>query len=230
MRVPTNSDAVPNRFQRAVTGRRCGSREAKSTCMRGGREVFSGLDFEAASGEALAVTGPQRLRARPRCCASSPGFWCRRADRSSLEGGDAELTPARTIALSRPSRCAEAGAQRRTENLAFWRDFLGGTTGGQNRPMPRGRGRLDHATASARGLSLGRPAAAAVDRPPARRCARPVWLLDEPTSALDTAGAGRCSSDVDARASGGRRHRSSPRPMLPLGIDAQRTADGRRGK
>ncbi len=27
-------------------------------CVRGGREVFSGLDFEAASGEALAVTGP----------------------------------------------------------------------------------------------------------------------------------------------------------------------------
>ena len=26
--------------------------------MRGGREVFSGLDFEAAAGEALAVIGP----------------------------------------------------------------------------------------------------------------------------------------------------------------------------
>ena len=26
-------------------------------CVRGGREVFSGLDFEAAAGEALAVTG-----------------------------------------------------------------------------------------------------------------------------------------------------------------------------
>src|SRR5258708_23107192 len=27
-------------------------------CVRGGREIFSGLDFEASSGEALAVTGP----------------------------------------------------------------------------------------------------------------------------------------------------------------------------
>jgi heme exporter protein A len=27
-------------------------------CVRGGREVFSGLDFESAAGEALAVTGP----------------------------------------------------------------------------------------------------------------------------------------------------------------------------
>ena len=27
-------------------------------CVRGGREVFSGLDFEASAGEALAVTGP----------------------------------------------------------------------------------------------------------------------------------------------------------------------------
>ena len=27
-------------------------------CVRGGREVFAGLDFEAVSGEALAVTGP----------------------------------------------------------------------------------------------------------------------------------------------------------------------------
>ena len=29
----------------------------RSDVLRGGREVFSGLDFEAASGEALAVTG-----------------------------------------------------------------------------------------------------------------------------------------------------------------------------
>ena len=28
------------------------------SCIRGGREVFSGLDFEASSGQALAVTGP----------------------------------------------------------------------------------------------------------------------------------------------------------------------------
>jgi len=27
-------------------------------CVRSGREVFSGLEFEAASGEALAITGP----------------------------------------------------------------------------------------------------------------------------------------------------------------------------
>ncbi|TKW77283.1 MAG: heme ABC transporter ATP-binding protein CcmA, partial [Bradyrhizobium icense] len=26
-------------------------------CVRGGREVFSGLDFQSATGEALAVTG-----------------------------------------------------------------------------------------------------------------------------------------------------------------------------
>src|SRR5258707_2855480 len=27
-------------------------------CVRGGREIFSGVDFEASSGQALAVTGP----------------------------------------------------------------------------------------------------------------------------------------------------------------------------
>ena len=27
-------------------------------CIRGGRDVFSGLDFEASSGEVLAVVGP----------------------------------------------------------------------------------------------------------------------------------------------------------------------------
>jgi heme exporter protein A len=28
------------------------------SCVRDGRDVFSGLDFETASGEALAITGP----------------------------------------------------------------------------------------------------------------------------------------------------------------------------
>jgi ABC-type transport system involved in cytochrome c biogenesis ATPase subunit len=30
-------------------------------CIRGGREVFSGLDFEALSGEALVVVGPNGI-------------------------------------------------------------------------------------------------------------------------------------------------------------------------
>lgn len=36
-------------------------------CVRGGREVFSGLDFEAVSGEAVAVVG-RNGSGKPHCC------------------------------------------------------------------------------------------------------------------------------------------------------------------
>ena len=54
-------------------------------------------------------------------------------------------------------------------------------------PQTASRGRARPCHPSAGGVSVGRPAAAAVDRP-ALVVRRPIWLLDEPTSALDAAG------------------------------------------
>src|ERR1700716_3891541 len=93
-------------------------------CVRGGREIFSGLDFETASGEALAVTGPNGsgktslLRLIAGLLATSDGS-------IELEGGEADLTlPEQAHYLGH--RDALKPALSVMENLCFWQDFLGG--------------------------------------------------------------------------------------------------------
>src|SRR5882757_5241405 len=93
-------------------------------CVRGGREIFSGLDFETVSGEALAVTGPNGsgktslLRLIAGLLATSGGS-------IELEGGEAELTLGEQ-AHHLGHRDALKPALTVLENLSFWRDFLGG--------------------------------------------------------------------------------------------------------
>src|ERR1700675_901985 len=92
-------------------------------CVRGGREVFSGLDFEAAAGEALAVTGANGagktllLRLIAGLLAASGGS-------IDLAGGDAEHTLAEQ-AHYLGHRDALKPSLSVTENLSFWSDFLG---------------------------------------------------------------------------------------------------------
>src|SRR5947208_2746203 len=112
------------------------------SCVRGGREVFSRLDFEAASGEALAVTGPNGsgktslLRLIAGLLAVSGGS-------IGLEGGEAELTlPEQAHYLGH--RDALKPALSVMENLAFWRDFLGGEAGKESQGLSQLG--LDHAT------------------------------------------------------------------------------------
>src|SRR3977135_2005398 len=101
---------------------RLAGRDAR--CVRGGREVFSGLDFEASAGEALAVTGPNGSGKTSllRLLAGLPAV----AEVAiSLEGGEADLTlPEQAHYLGH--RDALKPALSVLENLAFWRDFLDG--------------------------------------------------------------------------------------------------------
>ena len=60
-------------------------------CVRGGREVFSGLDFEACSGEALAVIGANGS-GKTSLLRMITGLLAPTEGSISLEGGEPELT------------------------------------------------------------------------------------------------------------------------------------------
>ena len=152
-------------------------------CVRGGREVFSGLDFEAASGEALAVTGPNGS-GKTSLLRLIAGLLTIADGSIGLEGGETELTlPEQAHYLGH--RDALKSALSVLENLSFWQDFLGGEAFDASASLAAVG--LDHAAhLPAAYLSAGQRRRLSIARLLVVR--RPVWLLDEPTSALDTTG------------------------------------------
>jgi heme exporter protein A len=152
-------------------------------CVRGGREIFSGLDFEASSGEALAVTGPNGA-GKTSLLRLIAGLLTMAGGSVDLEGGEAELTlPEQAHYLGH--RDALKPALSVLENLAFWRDFLGGAAFDAAESLAAVG--LDHAGhLPAAYLSAGQRRRLSIARLLAVR--RPIWLLDEATNALDSAG------------------------------------------
>ncbi|OAF17354.1 heme ABC exporter ATP-binding protein CcmA [Bradyrhizobium neotropicale] len=152
-------------------------------CVRGGREVFAGLDFEARSGEAVAVVG-RNGSGKTSLLRLIAGLLVPAGGTIALAGGDSELTL--------PEQCHYLGhrdalkpALSVVENLAFWADFLGGERFDAEGSLTTVG--LDHATdLPAAFLSAGQRRRLSLARLLTVR--RPVWLLDEPTTALDAAG------------------------------------------
>lgn len=153
------------------------------TCVRGGRVVFAGLHFEAAAGEVLAVTGANGS-GKTSLLRMIAGLLIPAEGVVALDGADAELTlPEQAHYLGH--RDALKPALSVTENLTFWRGFLGGETHDAG-PSLAAVG-LDHAAnLPAAYLSAGQRRRLSLARLLVVR--RPVWLLDEPTAALDAAG------------------------------------------
>jgi heme exporter protein A len=176
-------------------------------CVRGGREVFSGLDFEAGAGEVVAVTGPNGS-GKTSLLRLIAGLLTIAGGSISLEGGEAELTlPEQAHYLGH--RDALKPALSVAENLAFWRDFLGGDALDVRGSLDvrasldvresldlkesldtresLAKVGLDHAHhLPAAYLSAGQRRRLSIARLLAIR--RPLWLLDEPTNALDAGG------------------------------------------
>jgi heme exporter protein A len=134
-------------------------------CVRGGREVFSG------SGK----TSLLRLIA---------GLLTMAGGSIGLEGGERELSlPEQAHYLGH--RDALKPALSVSENLSFWRDFLGGKLFDTKESLAAVG--LDHAAQlPAAYLSAGQRRRLSIARLLAVR--RPIWLLDEPANALDAAG------------------------------------------
>jgi heme exporter protein A len=149
-------------------------------CIRGGREVFSGLDFSASAGEALAVTGPNGA-GKTSLLRLVAGLLTLSGGSIGLDGGDSELTLAEQ-AHYLGHRDALKPSLSVIENLSFWRDFLGGEASDAEKSLTAVG--LDHLPAAY--LSAGQRRRLSIARLLAMR--RPIWLLDEPTSALDSAG------------------------------------------
>jgi heme exporter protein A len=152
-------------------------------CIRGGREVFSGLDFSASAGEALAVTGPNGA-GKTSLLRLIAGLLAISGGSIDLDGGDGELTIAEQ-AHYLGHRDALKPALSVMENLTFWRDFFGGEAFDAGESLAAVG--LDHtAHLPAAFLSAGQRRRLSIARLLAVR--RPIWLLDEPSSALDASG------------------------------------------
>src|SRR5215212_12242055 len=149
-------------------------------CIRGGRQVFSGLGLELAGGEALQVTGPNGA-GKSSLLRLLAGLVQPAAGRIVLEGGDPELTLGEQAHYLGHQDAVKPALSVR-ENLGFWTHFLNGLAPNIDGALAAvGLSAISHLPAGY--LSAGQRRRLSIARLIA--VPRPIWLLDEPTSALD---------------------------------------------
>lgn len=149
-------------------------------CHRGGRDVFAGLNFSVASGQALTITG-RNGAGKSSLLRSIIGLVRIAGGRLVLEGGDPELTIAEQ-AHYLGHQDALKPALSVAENLRFWAAFLGAKTVDTHACLDA-VGLADLADLPAAYLSAGQRRRLSIARLGAVK--RPIWLLDEPASTLD---------------------------------------------
>lgn len=154
------------------------------TCRRGSRELFAGLGFSLAPGEALVVTG-RNGSGKSSLLRLIAGLLPPAAGRITLEGGDAELSIAEQ-AHYLGHQDALKPSLTVGENLRFWSDWLGPAENPPARALEQmGLGEL--ADLPAAYLSAGQRRRLSLARL-LHTVHRPLWLLDEPASTLDAEG------------------------------------------
>ena len=136
-------------------------------CQRGERDVFAGVSFAVASGEALTISG-RNGAGKSSLLRMIIGLLPIAAGRLTLEGGDPELSIAEQ-AHYLGHQDALKGSLSVAENLRFWAGFFGARSTDLREPARGGRAR--RARGPAGRLSFGRTAPTAVDRPADRGAA-----------------------------------------------------------
>jgi heme exporter protein A len=149
------------------------------TCERGGRIVFRNVSLSLKPGQLMQLTGPNGS-GKSSLLRLIAGLNEAQVGSVALEGGEADLTigqQAHYVAHQEPVKSALSVS----ENLSFWRDFLGG-------------GDVDDALEAFDLSRLASYPAGLLSAGQKRRLAlarivlvpRVLWLLDEPTVGLDT--------------------------------------------
>jgi len=154
-------------------------------CVRGGREVFTGLNFGLNGGEALLVTG-RNGAGKSSLLRVIAGLLRLAGGRLTLDGGAAEAALAEQVHYLGHQDALKPSLSV-AENLQFWTDFLG--VGGELTGALATVELAPLANLPAAYLSAGQRRRLSIARLVAVK--RPIWLLDEPTSALDAASQAR---------------------------------------
>jgi heme exporter protein A len=154
------------------------------TCERGGRTVFRDVRFSVSAGQLLQLTGPNGS-GKSSLLRLIAGLNEAAAGTLVLQGGHAELSIGQQAHYIAHQEAVKT-ALTVHENLAFWRDFLGGGD------VAAALAAFDLARLSsypAGLLSAGQKRRLALAR--LVLVPRAIWLLDEPTVGLDAASLAR---------------------------------------
>jgi heme exporter protein A len=152
-------------------------------CRRGGRDIFVGLNFSVASGEALMVGG-RNGAGKSSLLRMVAGLVRIAGGNLDLEGGHPDLTIGEQAHYLGHQDALKPSLSV-AENLEFWAGFLGPAI--PNRSAALGAvGLAALADLPAGYLSAGQRRRLSLARLLAVK--RPIWLLDEPASTLDAAG------------------------------------------
>jgi heme exporter protein A len=171
---------------------------ADLACRRGGRDVFAGIAFSVAGGQALAVTG-RNGAGKSSLLRLVAGFLHPAAGRLWLEGGDPELSIAEQAHYLGHHDAVKPSLSV-AENLRFWAAFFGGGAAKVPDALESvGLGAI--ADLPAAYLSAGQRRRLSIARLLAVK--RPIWLLDEPASTLDTAGKDRLTGFMQSHLADG---------------------------
>ena len=154
------------------------------TCERGGRIVFRDVGFTLREGQLMQLTGPNGS-GKSSLLRLIAGLNESQAGTLALIGGAAELSIGQQAHYIAHQEAVKT-ALTVEENLAFWRDFMGG---GDVEEALEAFALTRLSTYPAGLLSAGQKRRLALAR--LVLVPRALWLLDEPTVGLDTASLAR---------------------------------------
>ena len=158
-------------------------------CERGGRLLFSGLNFGLKPGEGLLVRGPNGA-GKTSLLRQIAGLLPLAAGQFSTKGAGADTPRAELCHYVGHLNAAKSALSVR-ENLAFWADFLGD---GHVEASMAAFGLTPLSEISAGLLSAGQKRKLALSRLFA--APRPIWLLDEPSVSLDASSVKRLGQAI----------------------------------